>query len=127
MGEPFIDDLAKALRHGAVSRQRALRLLGAAVVAAAVSPLAPRRAGAGRAPECFCQMRAEDRAGFCGFGIPAVQRCTSDAECPAGRSCVVHTGCKGSTPCVTSNDCTGNYTCIDGACNQTGCAAPCTA
>jgi hypothetical protein len=77
-------------------------------------------------PNCRC-LEAVDGTGYCGFGIPTQQECVSDADCGVGPTCVVFRGCIGSgTSCTVSADCTGITACINGTCQNTGCATPCT-
>ncbi len=46
MGEQFFDDLAKGLDDGTISRRRALKLVGAAALGAALIPVMPKQAEA---------------------------------------------------------------------------------
>ena len=167
MGEQFFDDLAKGLDDGTISRRRALRLAGGALLAAVVPPLFPREAEArNRAkrrcrrkggiylsrgtchcaitcalasdqftcqsnPACTCIMTVTGR-GFCAQGTggrPSGCSSTADCEPSLDEVCVVNPGCPTSGgSCTTSAECraiNSNYACVNGTCQLTACASPC--
>ena len=165
MGEQFFDDLARELDAGTISRRRALKLAGGALLGVVVPTLFPREAEAlnkakrrcrrkggtylssGNChcaitcsfssdqfpchsnPRCTCTQTVTG-SGFCSGGDRATG-CSSDAECTAslGEVCVVNPGCPGSgVSCTDSAQCrliNSNYACVNGTCQLTGCATPC--
>src|ERR687884_2337520 len=74
MGEQFFDDLAKGLEDGTVSRGRALKLVGGALVGAVVTSLFPREADARRRCNARCRCRRKG-----GARVPADP--TSPCQC----------------------------------------------
>jgi hypothetical protein len=116
--ERSFDDLARGLASGSISRGKALRLLGAALVGGTLASI-PGIAGA----------------------APRV-KCTSDADCPSGGVCVTkggHSFCACtvggcSIKCQSCAQIAGNdFTCVDGSpfCVALGqpyqCVIPCRA
>jgi hypothetical protein len=59
MGEQFFDDLAKSLDDDTISRRRALKLAGGALLASMVPPLFPREAEAINRAKRRCRRRGE--------------------------------------------------------------------
>jgi hypothetical protein len=59
MDEDFFDNLAKGLEDGSVSRRRALKLAGGALLAAVVPPLFPRQAGASSKARRRCRRKGD--------------------------------------------------------------------
>jgi len=82
MGEQFFDDLAKGLDNGTISRGRALKLAGGALLGAAVPSLFPREAEARRRCNARCRCRRKG-----GTRMPA------DPASP----------CRCATPCESTN------------------------
>jgi hypothetical protein len=89
----YFDELASGLASGSISRGRALRLMGAALVGGVLGSLGGVAAAA---PHCR----------------PIGKRCKSGSKCcsgicdPAGGTC-----CSGSA-CFTTDDCCGALICV---------------
>ena len=89
----FFDELARGLASGSISRGRALRLMGAALVGGALASVGIGEAGAdpigckrnGKA----CKKDTQCCSGFCGEGgtcacKPYSSACTNNGECCSG-------------------------------------------
>src|SRR5215216_7974235 len=111
--ERAFDDLATQMASGSISRGKALRLMGAALVGGTLGSLGIRGASAdqgdqGENEEC----KAEGK------------KCRKNAQCCSGK-------CEGGTcaaACVSNGGtCTVNDQCCSGTCNSTSgtCAEPC--
>jgi hypothetical protein len=149
--ERTFDELAKSLADGKLSRRKALRMLGAAVMGGVLASVpgmawAAKPTCAGGATKCGSKC-CPDSTYVCSKGkcaCPAgttpigntccqnAQVCGSSCGCPTGQSCV-NGGCV--CPAATPTYCAATNTCVDiqtdpancGGCNQTctegqGCA-----
>jgi hypothetical protein len=145
MGEQFFDDLAKGLNDGTVSRGRALKLVGAAILSSSLMPLFPRQAHASRATRrCLRKGGALLSTGTC----HCAHTCTTTAtygtlHCHGTKNCLClqtvegegfctttgasSNGCSSSTDCSGSNKCavfTQPAVCNRGTCTtKTDCQA----
>ena len=117
MDEHFFDDLAKGLDSGSVSRGRALRLVGAGILAAMVPPLFPRPAVADARKRCRRKGDTYVSRGEChcayNCGLPTPFACPSYTGCSCVKS--VYTG-RG----VCADVGTGHFT-LDGCDKTTSC------
>ncbi len=95
MGEHSFDELARGLASGTVSRRKALRLMGAALVGGTLASL-----GIGEAAADLCKRNGK--------------ACKKDKQCCSGN-------CEGGT-CAA---CTVNTDCSSGRCASDVCAEPC--
>ena len=133
MGEHFFDDLARGLDQGTISRRRALKLAGGALLASVVPSLFPREAEA-RHRRCRAPCKCRRRGGrylstgechcvsVCGPG--GLQDCNGNISClcvektdGSGGFCgdkvwgfrasdCARLGCSGSQTCVVFRGCT---------------------
>jgi Dickkopf N-terminal cysteine-rich region len=98
--EGSFDDLAKGLATGAVSRRKALRMLGAVLVGGVLASV-PGVA----------------------LAKPKPGKCTKDKHCPSGQSCV--NGQCGTSTCEANQPClTGECVCPEGAFCSEGAFSP---
>jgi hypothetical protein len=92
--ERSFDELARGLASGDISRRRALRLMGAALVGGALASLGLGEAGADP-PGCKregknCKRDTQCCSGNCDSGIcaaaclPICEPCTEDSQCCSG-------------------------------------------
>jgi hypothetical protein len=139
--EHSFDDLARGLATGTVSRGQALKMVGAAVLSAALMPLFPDTAQAlTRRQRRRCSRQGGTVCGevqrsqvCCAAGRPCCGTARSPVCCPSGRQCVDgscrcptgETECSGScvnldtdeNNCRTcGNACPEGATCVDGSC-----------
>ena len=121
MGEQFFDDLARGLDDGTISRRRALKLAGGALVGAVVPfSVFPREAEARRRCNARCRCRRKG-----GTRVPAdpTSPCRCADMCPNGRSIFCNSsktcycrktidgegycaGNSGGPPCASNAECT---------------------
>jgi hypothetical protein len=102
------DELASGLASGTLSRGKALRLMGAALVGGTLASLGIREAGADP-PGC-------KRNG---------KNCKRNTQCCSG-TCSSGTCADAPTPCGSNGaTCTGNTDCCSGRCASGVCAEPC--
>jgi hypothetical protein len=134
--EQFFDDLAKRVDDGAITRRRALRLVGAAALSAALMPVMPRQAEAlSRRARRRCHMKD---------GIPLDKgNCNCAWQCGPNRnlySCHGNTDCvcykdasgrgfcaqkSGNAPCMRNSDCDPDRRCAVNTCAGNLCILPC--
>ena len=81
------------------------------------------------ATDCTCVKKVSG-GGFCAFGTTfndPGQRCdNTEYICGSPRRCVVIPGCAGSgTACTSTDQCPAGFGCINGTCQKTACAPPC--
>jgi hypothetical protein len=105
--ERSFDELARGLASGSVSRRRALRLMGAALVGGTLASLGIAEAAADP-PGCkragkHCTRGTQCCSGNCANG-------TCAAACPSGRVLLSNGTC--AIPCTTAPECTGGCECI---------------
>ena len=145
MGERFFDDLAKGLENGTVSRGRALKLVGGALVGAVVTSLFPREADARR--RCNARCRCRRKGGARVPGDPAAPcRCANKCETPGVVKCGSAKTCNcfktidgegfcsnsaGGPTCASHADCMAllgpDFKCMAAICEGDNfCARPCT-
>ena len=114
--ERSFDELARGLASGSISRRRALRLMGAALVGGALASI-PGVAQAARcgATETPCGSVCCPAGATCerGFGSP---RCTFQTlgcpgGCPEGTNCCNPPCC--AEPTTRSLCCRSGYTCVE--------------
>src|SRR5215212_10951126 len=79
--EQFFDDLAKRLDNGTISRRRALKVVGGALLGAVVPPLFPREAEARVSFRRRCR-----RKGGTVVSPAATSGCRCAAKCTTGHS-----------------------------------------
>jgi len=105
--EGFFDDLARGLADGSITRGRALRLMGAALVGGALGSLGIR--GASADPK-GCTPNGKD--------------CKRDKQCCSG-NCSSHGRCVGGgLGCLPNGDsCGSNGACCSGNCSNGFCCA----
>jgi hypothetical protein len=134
--EQFFDDLSKALTNGTVSRRRALQLVGAAALGAALMPVLPKQAEALTAK---ARRRCRKKGGVvlekgnchCGYTCtsPVAKsefQCTDDPNCFCyetldGRGtcaqivvfapCASNAGCPTDQVCVVGRGCGSQRSC----------------
>jgi|SRR5215204_461877 len=113
-GEGSFDELAKGLASGTVSRRKALRMFGAAVVGGTLASI-PGLAWAAR-PVCPSGVRC--RGECCPETATCVQGAGGGCTCPAGQIAC-------NNACVPSDDnncgacgnvCSGGQVCVNGSC-----------
>ena len=133
MDEHFFDDLAKGLDDGTVSRGRALKLVGAALLSSALMPLVARPAEASLKRKChrkgglFASRGDCHCAWQCGEDITQFT-CLSNPNCtcyktPDGKG-FCGTG-SGNAFCTKNSDCTPPRKCALHTCSGGLCIAPC--
>ena len=88
MSERFFDDLARKLATP-MPRRRALRLAGAALVAAAVPALRPRSAFAGCGPDTKCSSTCLLPPHIGGCGVEEPTGCGSQVNCRLSGGCMI--------------------------------------
>jgi hypothetical protein len=133
MGEQFFDDLARGLDDGTISRRRALKLVGAAALGAALIPVMPKQAEAlSRRARRRCRRKGgiplERGNCHCAFTCdsnPSRFHCQSTTDCiclrtASGRGfcaagtmfaadkCVNTTPCASGSVCVVIRGCSGS-------------------
>jgi hypothetical protein len=144
-GESFFDDLARGLADGSVTRGKALRLMGAAVVGGTLGSFGISGVAVAD-DECKpnnkkCRKDKQCCSGKCDGGKcapPPPPGCTPGTTCgPAGSLCFANASGVGATcvceggACVTSCDmCSGSEVCVlaAGTCGivfQFSCETPC--
>jgi hypothetical protein len=117
------DEFSKSLADSAIPRRQSLRLLGAALAGALLSPLGAATAWAGRRDPCkqFCRCRNTSQQSAC---LAACNACEGDTN----RLC----GTCGSYVCCAQPGPYENGACIDGHCEYwcvdgaTDCGGTCT-
>jgi hypothetical protein len=120
--ERSFDELARGLASGSVSRRRALRLMGAAVVGGALASLGIREAAADP-PGCKRNGKNCTKDKVCCSG-----NCESGTCAAAPPTCVANGGtCSTSTDCCSGN-CSNGFCCASGRVGLSNgtCAIPCT-
>ncbi len=104
-----LDSVARGLADGSVSRRKALRLLGAALIGAALMPLFPEEAQALTNRQ---RRRCIRRGGtVCSSGTRASEVC-----CPSGTTCLAGPTCCPSAQVCGSACCQSGQTCVNGTC-----------
>ena len=132
MSERFFDELARTLASP-MPRRRALRLTGAALVAATVPALRPRSALAGCGPDTPCSSTCHLPPHIGGCGVEGPTGCGSQINCRLSGGCMVEgeTCCRGGTGanedawiCPKDYKCGSSRStpCNGGTC---GCLPPC--
>ena len=119
MGEQFFDDLARGLDDGTLSRRRALRLAGGALLAAVVPPLFPREADARR--RISKRKRCKRKGGVyfssgtchCASTCSHLLSCNASSDCLCAEKADGSGGFCGDRPSVSASDCA-----------RLGCASP---
>jgi hypothetical protein len=124
VGERSFDALARGLANGDMSRSRALRLMGAALVGSTLASLGIDKAGAAP-PGCkrdgkACKKNTQCCSGNCSGGTCAPATgcreigltCTSGSECCSAFCSNSGTCCRG-----TGGDCTVDSDCCGGFCS----------
>ena len=121
MGEQFLDDLAKGLDDGTLSRRRALKLAGGVLLAAVVPTLIPREAEARRRRRNPCRGKTP----ICEPG-GIQENCKGNPKCFCGRTveggkkCVnilpFEDTCFPTDACNSSADCAADEVCINSSC-----------
>jgi hypothetical protein len=121
MDEQFFDDLAKGLDEGSVSRGRALKLVGVALLAAMLPPLFPQPAGARARKRCNKEGNVFLAKGNCHCGNTCGNAtrtiCHSKSGCTCYKTaegsgfCAAPEVAASSAGCSASNECTSGYTC----------------
>jgi hypothetical protein len=97
--ESFFDELARGLAEGSVTRGKALRLMGAALVGGTLASLGIDGEAGADPPGCKRNGKA----------------CKKDTQCCSGNCS------NGTCACKTySSDCNNNSECCSGYCNQFG-------
>jgi hypothetical protein len=128
----FFDELARGLADGTLTRGKALRLMGAALVGGSLASLGMREAGADR-PGCK----------RLGKHCTRDEQCCGNLVCPSG-TCQTPTTTTTETPTTTTTEtptttttstttmclpngrsCTTNGQCCSGRCADSTCAEPC--
>jgi hypothetical protein len=103
VGEQFFDDLARGLDDGTISRRRALRLGGGAVLAAIVPSLFPREAEARHRCNARCRCRRRK------------SRYLSHGECHCALTCsttAANPPCHGNDSCICGESVEGSGFCF---------------
>jgi len=142
MGEQFLDDLARSLDGGTISRTRALKVVGGALLGAVVPPLFPREAEARVSFRRKCRRKGGTVVSpTASSGCRCAQKCTTGhvIYCNSAKSCVCIKTIDGEGFCASSTDgpCTSHADCTavlgpDARCipqcdtGFTFCARPCT-
>ena len=126
--EGFFDDLARGLADGSLTRGKALRLMGAALVGGTLGSLGIREA-AGAPPGCKRAGKHCTRTDqCCGSLVCLSGTCqtptTSTTETPTTSTTETPTTTT-TTPCLPSGTCGGNAECCSGRCASGMCAEPC--
>ena len=122
MGEQFFDDLAKGLDEGTISRGRALKLAGGALLAVVVPTLFPREAEALNKAKRRCRRRGGTYLSkgecHCATHCSHTISCNGTSSCScvekadgSGGFCANSTQGFTGTDCVT-NPCQSGQTCI---------------
>jgi hypothetical protein len=136
MGEQFFDDLAKGLENGTITRRRALKLVGAAALGAALMPVVPKQAealsrsarrqcrGMGGTPlgkgDCNCGWQ-------CGADI-SLFSCHGNTDCVCYKDGSGHGFCgqrSGNASCKKNSDCDPGRRCALNTCAGGLCILPC--
>jgi hypothetical protein len=93
MGEQLFDDLARGLNDSAISRRRALKVVGAAALGAVLSVFLPVEDAEAQRRRSFRQ-RCRRRGGFvCHSKMKGRQCCTGGKSCSSLEGCVCTMGC----------------------------------
>src|SRR5215212_8826087 len=126
--EGFFDELARGLADGSITRGKALRLMGAALVGGTLGSLGIREA-AGAPPGCKRAGKHCTRTDqCCGSLVCLSGTCqtptTSTTETPTTSTTETPTTTT-TTPCLPSGTCGGNAECCSGRCASGMCAEPC--
>src|ERR671933_415722 len=119
----YFDELAKGLASGEVSRRKALRLMGAALLGGTLASI-PGAAWAARTPptskggcpqgktlcrgKCYDLQRDQNNCGQCG------NVCAEDQVCQGGTCLVIQGGL-----CSTDSQCASGLVCRNGTCVPT--------
>lgn len=136
MEEQFFDELARELNDGSISRRRALKLVGAAALAAALMPVMPRQAEAlsrGARRRCHRKDGIPLERGNCNCGWQcgpdrALFSCHDNTNCtcyksPDGKGfCGTGTGNGG---CTRNSDCDPDRKCALNTCAGNLCILAC--
>jgi hypothetical protein len=120
--EHSFDELTRGLASGSISRGRALRLMGAAVVGGTLASLGIGEAGADP-PGCKRNGKVCTKDKVCCSG-----NCESGTCAAAPPTCVANGGtCSTSTDCCSGN-CSNGFCCASGRVGLSNgtCAIPCT-
>ena len=145
MGEQFFDDLAKGLDDGTISRARALRLVGGALLAAVAPSVFPREAQALSARKrcrrkrgrflpsadptspCRCtNKKCANRALHCHNNSDCYCYETIEGTGFCGKAIAVRNYCSSAQPCPAGSTCVvvGTFCCGNAACTtNTDCIA----
>jgi Stigma-specific protein, Stig1 len=125
--ESFFDELARGLADGSVTRGKALRLMGGALVGAALASVPGVAWANDRCPEgqsrcndrCVNLQRSERHCGSCR------NRCGSEQTCCGGRCVNLKRSERHCGSC--SNSCAEGQECVDGVCSggEPICTPPC--
>jgi len=128
MVEHSVDELAKGLATGTVSRGKALRMLGATLVGGMLASIP----GAAWAAKPGCASGVTCKGKCCAVGATCAKGAGGGCTCPTGQ-----TACNGQCVSLTTNQncgscgnaCTGAKSCQGGACacpqGQTDCGGVC--
>lgn len=128
------DELTRGVADGTISRSRALKLAGAALLGAALIPFSAAPAEAGRRDPCKGKPAISNNS--C-RGERAICRQREDQVCvcakivDGGKSCVEITkDCPTTDECDRNSDCPGSQLCVElGACCEgsprNACLRPC--
>src|SRR5918911_3867260 len=100
MDEQFFDDLAKGLGDGTISRSRALKLVGAALLATMIPPLFPRPAVASAKKRCKKRKGTFLTAGECNCAWTCNTRDFSKFVCNGNPNCQCSERLDGSGFCA---------------------------
>jgi hypothetical protein len=129
--EGFFDDLARGLADGSLTRGKALRLMGAALVGGTLGSLGIREAAADR-PGCKREGKNCTRTDQCCSNLVCLSGtcqtpATSTTETP---TTTTTPPCPPLPACTDTCPCPSGQTCLNGACcvmlSNGTCAKPCT-
>ena len=127
--ESSLDELAKGLATGTLSRRKALRMMGAAMVGGALASI-PGVAWAAKPGGCASGVTCKGKC--CAVGATCAKGARGGCACPAGQA-----ACSGACVSLTTNQncgscanaCSGGKTCQGGVCacpqGQTECGGVC--
>ena len=128
MGEQFFDDLARGLDDGTISRRRALKFVGGALLASMASPLFPREADAISARRRCRRKRGIFVPPATSSGCRCAAKCNSDPSkftCHSNKNCSCNETTEGTGFCAENEsllfngcspadgvNCPTGYTCV---------------
>ena len=140
MGEQFLDDLARGLDDGTISRRRALKLVGGAALGAALMPILPKKAEAltrrfrrrcrslGGAPlaegNCHCAMTCTTPVAItchssniceCHETVSGKGFCTDQSVPVTKEGCSTSADCPTGTVCIMVRGCPSTISCTSSA------------